>query len=139
MTSSVANPMESAVKGWAVYGSSEEFKLFEFKRRALKANDVLIRIHFCGICHTDIHEVQNEWNESVYPIVPGHEITGFVEQVGCNVKHFEIGDPVGVGCMVDSCRICTPCQFTYILSFSSFQWFYYFQVKWVSNNIALPV
>ncbi len=109
MTSALMNSVEIPAKGWAVYDAFGEFKLLEFQRRALKTNDVLIRIKFCGICHTDIHEVHNEWNESVYPIVPGHEITGFVEQVGSNVKRFEIGDPVGVGCMVDSCRTCMPC------------------------------
>ncbi|CAF0933015.1 unnamed protein product [Rotaria sordida] len=102
--------METPAKGWAVYGAVGEFKLFEFKRRALKANDVLIRIHFCGICHSDIHEISNDWNESIYPMVPGHEITGFVEQVGSNVKRFQIDDSVGVGCMVDSCRNCKPCR-----------------------------
>lgn len=114
----MTNLVETSVKGWAVYDALGEFKLLEFERRALKANDVLIRISFCGICHTDIHEVQNEWNESVYPIVPGHEITGFVERVGSDVKHFKIGDPVGVGCMVDSCRTCTPCWLTYIYYYS---------------------
>ncbi|CAF4857973.1 unnamed protein product, partial [Rotaria sp. Silwood2] len=97
-------------KGWAVYDPVGPFKLFEFERRTLKEDDVLIRIHFCGLCHTDIHEIENEWNLSIYPMVPGHEITGIVEQVGSNVKRFQVGDSVGVGCMVDSCRSCVPCQ-----------------------------
>ncbi|CAF4934734.1 unnamed protein product, partial [Rotaria magnacalcarata] len=59
---------------------------------------------------TDIHEAQNDWNVAKYPMVPGHEITGIVEQVGSDVKRFQIGDPVGVGCLVDSCRTCLPCQ-----------------------------
>ncbi|CAF4570722.1 unnamed protein product, partial [Rotaria magnacalcarata] len=69
-------------KGWAVYDPVGSFSLFEFERRSLKDNDVLIRIYFCGICHTDIHEAQNDWNVAKYPMVPGHEITGIVEQVG---------------------------------------------------------
>ncbi|CAF1190856.1 unnamed protein product [Rotaria magnacalcarata] len=97
-------------KGWAVYDPVGSFSLFEFERRSLKDNDVLIRIYFCGICHTDIHEAQNDWNVAKYPMVPGHEITGIVEQVGSDVKRFQIGDPVGVGCLVDSCRTCLPCQ-----------------------------
>ncbi|CAF3501861.1 unnamed protein product [Rotaria sp. Silwood1] len=97
-------------KGWAVYDPLGPFKLLEFERRVLKEDDVLIRIHYCGICHTDIHEIENEWNQAIYPMVPGHEITGIVEQVGSKVKRFQVGDSVGVGCMVDSCRNCVPCQ-----------------------------
>lgn len=97
-------------KGWAVDSPVGPFKLFEFERRSLKDDDVLIRIHYCGICHTDIHEIQNEWNGSQYPIVPGHEITGVVEHIGVSVKRFQVGDSVGVGCLVDSCRNCVPCE-----------------------------
>ncbi|CAF1043292.1 unnamed protein product [Rotaria sp. Silwood1] len=94
-------------KGWAVYDSLGPFKLFEFERRVLKEDDVLIRIHFCGICHTDIHEIENEWNQSIYPMVPGHEITGIVEQVGSKVKRFQVGDSVGVGCQMNLEQHCT--------------------------------
>jgi alcohol dehydrogenase (NADP+) len=98
-------------KGWAVYDASANFQLFDFQRRALKANDILIRIHFCGVCHSDIHEVHSDWSPSMYPLVPGHEITGVVEKIGSNVVRFQIGDRVGVGCMVDSCRHCIPCMY----------------------------
>lgn len=98
-----------SAKGWAAFDPVGPFKLYEFERRSLKSNDVLIRIEFCGICHTDIHEIKNDWQTAEYPIVPGHEITGIVEQVGPDVKRFQVGDPVGVGCLVDSCRTCTPC------------------------------
>ncbi|CAF3724184.1 unnamed protein product [Adineta steineri] len=97
-------------KGYAVDSESTPFKLFDFERRAPAADDVVIRIHYCGICHTDIHQVYNEWHMSKYPMVPGHEITGIVEQVGSSVKRFRAGDHAGVGCMVDSCRKCAFCK-----------------------------
>ena len=95
---------------YAVDSASAPFKLFHFQRRAPRPDDVVIRIHFCGICHTDIHQAHNEWKNSKYPMVPGHEITGVVEQVGSSVKHFRVGDHVGVGCMVDSCLKCKFCR-----------------------------
>ena len=98
-----------ATKGFAVESSSSSFKLLQFKRRIPRADDVLIRIHFCGICHTDIHQSRNEWNNSKYPMVPGHEIIGVVEQIGSSVKNFHIGDYAGVGCVVDSCLKCNAC------------------------------
>ncbi|CAF4611154.1 unnamed protein product [Rotaria sp. Silwood1] len=99
-----------ATKGLAVDSASSPFKVFDFERRVPKADDVFIRIHYCGICHSDIHQVKNEWHTSKYPMVPGHEITGVVEQVGSNVRKFRIGDHVGVGCMVDSCLQCNSCK-----------------------------
>lgn len=100
-----------AAKGYVVDGASSPFKLFEFERRTPRADDVVIRIHYCGICHTDIHLAHNDWQISKYPMVPGHEITGVVEQVGSSVKHFHIGDHVGVGYMVDSCLKCKICMY----------------------------
>ncbi len=96
--------------GYAVESATAPFKLFNFQRRTPGADDVLIRIHFCGICHTDIHQAHNDWHNAKYPMVPGHEITGVVEQVGSSVKHFHAGDHVGVGCMVDSCSNCKHCM-----------------------------
>lgn len=113
MTSATDAPASIPARGWAKFSVSEPFKLFEFERRALKDDDVLIRIHYCGICHTDIHAVENSWNNTNYPIVPGHELTGIVEQIGAKVKRFQVGDSVGVGCMVDSCRTCTRCSYKY--------------------------
>jgi uncharacterized zinc-type alcohol dehydrogenase-like protein len=98
-----------AAIGYAVDSPSASFKLFHFERRIPRDDDVLIRIHYCGICHTDIHQAHNDWQISKYPMIPGHEITGVVEQVGSKVKHFHVGDRVGVGFMVDSCLHCTPC------------------------------
>lgn len=97
-------------KAYAVHSATDPFQLFEFTRRAPRADDVLIRIHFCGICHTDIHQAHNDWKYSMYPMVPGHEITGVVEEAGSDVTKFKVGDHVGVGCHIDSCRKCKACM-----------------------------
>ena len=91
---------------FTVESASAPFKRFHFQRRVPRSDDLLIRIHFCGICYTDIHLVRNDWGGSKYPMVLGHEIAGVVEQVGSSVNHFSVGDHVGVGCMVDSCLKC---------------------------------
>ena len=83
---------------------------FSFERRDVGENDVHIEILFCGICHSDIHQVRDEWGGSIYPMVPGHEIVGRVSKVGANVTKVKEGDFAGVGCMVDSCRHCVNCQ-----------------------------
>ncbi|RKH37376.1 NAD(P)-dependent alcohol dehydrogenase [Corallococcus sicarius] len=80
------------------------------ERRDLGPRDVLIEIKFCGICHSDIHTARNEWGSAVYPIVPGHEIAGIVAKVGSGVTRHAVGDRVGVGCLVDSCRECANCR-----------------------------
>jgi alcohol dehydrogenase (NADP+) len=80
------------------------------ERRELGEQDVLIDIKFCGICHSDIHQVKDEWGGSIFPMVPGHEIAGVVAQVGSGVSKFAAGDRVGVGCLVDSCGECEYCQ-----------------------------
>src|SRR5690606_9532334 len=87
-----------------------ELRPYSFKRRALSENDVAIDIKYCGICHSDLHQINNDWGFGHYPMVPGHEIVGQVTQVGSKVKNFKVGDLVGVGCMVDSCRNCPDCQ-----------------------------
>ncbi len=79
-------------------------------RRALGAHDILIEIKYAGICHSDIHTVQGDWGDRVYPIVPGHEIAGVVAAVGAEVTRYAVGDRVGVGCFVDSCRTCDNCR-----------------------------
>ncbi|MCA1778338.1 MAG: NAD(P)-dependent alcohol dehydrogenase [Xanthomonadaceae bacterium] len=79
-------------------------------RRTLRPDDVAIEIDYCGICHTDIHFVQNDWGRTHYPVVPGHEIVGRVTAVGEQIKRFRPGDRVGVGCLVDSCRECSACE-----------------------------
>lgn len=100
---------EMEVRGIAAFDPKSELSPFRFERRAPRADDVVIDIQYCGICHSDIHQARNEWGGSRYPMVPGHEITGLVSAVGSAVKKYKIGDRVGVGCFVDSCRTCTAC------------------------------
>lgn len=82
----------------------------EIERRAVGPNDVAIDILYCGVCHSDLHTARNEWHNTLYPSVPGHEIVGKVTAVGSNVSKFKVGDVAGVGCMVDSCRTCASCE-----------------------------
>jgi alcohol dehydrogenase (NADP+) len=79
------------------------------ERREPRPQDVLIDIHYCGVCHSDIHQARDEWGGAIFPMVPGHEIVGRVAQVGSAVQDFKVGDAVGVGCFVDSCRDCPQC------------------------------
>jgi uncharacterized zinc-type alcohol dehydrogenase-like protein len=97
------------VKGYAVHSSTTPLVPFSFERRIVGPQDVLIKILYSGICHSDIHQARNEWGNAAYPMVPGHEIVGLVEDVGSAVKKFKVGDKVGVGCMVNSCRKCPSC------------------------------
>jgi uncharacterized zinc-type alcohol dehydrogenase-like protein len=83
---------------------------FSFDRRDPGPNDVVVEIAYCGICHSDIHQVRDEWGNAIYPMVPGHEIVGHVSKVGSSVKKFKEGDLAGVGVMVDSCRVCPNCK-----------------------------
>ncbi|CAM2914605.1 oxidoreductase, Zn-dependent and NAD(P)-binding [Legionella steigerwaltii] len=98
------------VKGYAAERAKAPLKPYSFVRRDVEKNDVLIDIHYCGICHSDIHQVKDEWGGSLFPMVPGHEIIGVVSQVGPLVTKFKVGDRVGVGCFVDSCRQCGSCH-----------------------------
>ena len=82
---------------------------FNFERREVGPHDVLIDIQFCGVCHSDLHQVRDEWGGAIFPMVPGHEIVGRMTKVGDHVKNFKVGDIAGVGCMVDSCRTCPSC------------------------------
>ncbi|MDQ3713588.1 MAG: NAD(P)-dependent alcohol dehydrogenase [Acidobacteriota bacterium] len=97
-------------KGYAVQSAESKFEPFSFERRELGPSDVLIEILYCGVCHSDIHQARNEWQNSIYPMVPGHEIIGRVKQVGAEVSKFKEGDAAGVGCFVDSCRACENCK-----------------------------
>lgn len=98
-------------KGYAAFKAGETLKPYSFDRRAPKANDVVIDIKYCGICHSDIHMTRDEWGfGSAFPMVPGHEIAGIVRSVGSAVTKYQVGDPVGVGCLVDSCRTCSHCE-----------------------------
>lgn len=98
------------VKGIAAFDPKSDLRGYQFERRAPQADDVVIDIKYCGICHSDIHQAKDEWGGSKYPMVPGHEIAGVVSFVGSDVKKFKVGDRVGVGCFVDSCRVCTSCE-----------------------------
>ncbi|MCA1590790.1 MAG: NAD(P)-dependent alcohol dehydrogenase [Acidobacteria bacterium] len=102
-----------ATKGFATHGPEAKFESFEFARREVGPNDILIDLHYCGICHSDIHLARDEWNAffpAMYPMVPGHEIVGRVAQIGDSVSKFKAGDAAGIGCFVDSCRKCAACS-----------------------------
>jgi uncharacterized zinc-type alcohol dehydrogenase-like protein len=96
--------------GFAATTATEPLKPFSFTRRELTPTDVEIQIRYCGVCHSDLHQVRNEWKNTVYPCCPGHEIVGTVTAVGSEVTKFKEGDLAGVGCMVDSCRECQSCK-----------------------------
>lgn len=95
---------------WAAQDKGGEMAPFSITRRAPRADDVVFQITHCGICHSDLHQIKDEWGNTVFPIVPGHELVGFVTEVGANVSEFKVGDRVGVGCMVNSCRTCSSCE-----------------------------
>jgi uncharacterized zinc-type alcohol dehydrogenase-like protein len=99
-----------SVKGYAAQGANTPLTPYSFNRREVGKYDVLITIRYCGICHSDIHQVRNEWGSSAFPMVPGHEIIGIVTEIGSEVTRFKKGDCVGVGCFVDSCRKCDNCH-----------------------------
>ncbi len=97
-------------KGYATHSAESLLKPFEFERREPGKHEVLIDILYCGVCHSDIHQARNEWGNSLYPMVPGHEIVGKIVKVGDKVSKFKPGDLAGVGCLVDSCRTCSSCK-----------------------------
>ena len=96
--------------GYAAKTEKAALEPYRFERREPRADDVVIEILYCGVCHSDLHSVNNDWGGSIYPVVPGHEIIGRVVNVGNQVTKFKAGDHVGVGCMVDSCQHCNPCK-----------------------------
>lgn len=96
----------TTARGYAAPSAKAPLQPFSFERRALLADDVDIAIKFCGICHSDIHQVRDEWGQGAFPMVPGHEIAGTVTAIGKDVTKFKVGDHVGVGCFVDSCTTC---------------------------------
>ncbi|GED21991.1 NAD(P)-dependent alcohol dehydrogenase [Halomonas halmophila] len=99
----------SATRAYAAQASDQPLTPFNFERRQPRPDDVAIEILYCGVCHSDLHFARNDWGFSQYPLVPGHEIVGRVTSVGDDVSQFKVGDMVGVGCMVDSCRHCQAC------------------------------
>ncbi|CAL5403141.1 unnamed protein product [Camellia sinensis] len=95
--------------GWASRDHSGILSPFIFSRRATGAEDVRFKVLYCGICHTDLHRIKNDWGGSNYPLLPGHEVVGVVTEVGSKVQKFKIGDKVGVGCLVGACHSCDHC------------------------------
>lgn len=102
------NPMTT--RAYAAQSETSGLSPFSIDRREPRPDDVAIEIDYCGICHTDLHFARNDWGMTDYPVVPGHEIIGRVTAVGKDVDRFSVGDRVGVGCLVDSCRQCDPCE-----------------------------
>jgi alcohol dehydrogenase (NADP+) len=98
------------VKAYAADSPTSILAPFNFERRELRPHDVLIDILYSGVCHSDLHQARDEWGGSIYPMVPGHEIVGKVVKAGSDVTKFKTGDTAGVGVMVDSCRVCKPCN-----------------------------
>jgi alcohol dehydrogenase (NADP+) len=96
--------------GYAALAQGSKVEPFSFERRALRPDDVAIQVLYCGVCHSDLHQIRNDWHNSVYPVVPGHEIVGRVTATGQSAAKFKSGDLVAVGCMIDSCQACEPCH-----------------------------
>jgi len=98
------------IRGYAAQSATTPLAPHRFERRDARPDDVVVDILYCGVCHSDLHTARNEWHGTSYPVVPGHEIIGKVSAVGAEVSQFKVGDMVGVGCMVDSCRHCAACD-----------------------------
>lgn len=96
--------------GWAARDSSGVLSPFAFSRRNNGDEDITVKIVYCGICHSDLHCIKNEWKNTNYPIVPGHEIVGIATEVGSKVTKCKVGDKIGIGCMVNSCQSCNSCN-----------------------------
>ncbi len=97
-------------KAYAAPAIDKPLEYYEFERREPTETDVELEVHYCGICHSDIHTARGDWGEIEYPCIPGHEIVGIVKRIGANVTKFKPGDRVGVGCMVNSCGKCDACR-----------------------------
>ncbi|KAA8546663.1 hypothetical protein F0562_003106 [Nyssa sinensis] len=95
--------------GWAARDPSGHLSPFKFSRRKTGDKDVTFKVLYSGICHSDLHQIKNEWGNTIYPVVPGHEFVGEVTEVGSKVQKFKVGDKVGVGCLVGSCHSCDDC------------------------------
>src|SRR5690606_25779147 len=103
-------PKPMSTKAYAAQSAASPLAPFTLTRREPGPSDVRIDILYCGVCHSDLHQARNEWGNTVYPCVPGHEIVGRVPHVGSSVTKFKPGDLAAVGCLVDSCRSCDPCR-----------------------------
>jgi uncharacterized zinc-type alcohol dehydrogenase-like protein len=98
------------VKGYAAQDAQTDLAPWDFQRREVGPHDVQFDIQFCGVCHSDLHQIRNDWFPGIFPMVPGHEIVGRVIKVGDHVTKFKVGDLAGTGCMVDSCQVCENCK-----------------------------
>lgn len=97
-------------RGLVVRNAHSPLESFQFERREVRPNDVSLDVAYAGICHSDIHQAREEWGPSLYPMVPGHEIVGTVREIGSSVTKFKVGDRIGIGVFIDSCRTCSSCQ-----------------------------
>ena len=97
-------------KAYAAQTPTTDLAPWNFQRREVGDHDVQFDILYCGVCHSDLHQIKNDWFPGIFPMVPGHEIVGKVAKVGAHVKKYKVGDTVGVGCLVDSCRVCDECK-----------------------------
>ncbi len=97
-------------RGYAAHDKNSELQPYDFERRELGEHDVLVDILYCGVCHSDVHQIRDDWSGSMYPMVPGHEIMGKVTEVGSGVTKHKQGDTVGIGCLIDSCHECPSCH-----------------------------
>lgn len=108
--SKIAAPVLNKTSGYAAASPSAKLAPFSFERRPVGPDDIEIDILYCGVCHSDLHTARNEWKNTSYPCVPGHEIVGRITKIGQNVKNFRVGEYAAVGCLVDSCRTCESCK-----------------------------
>src|SRR3546814_12842736 len=99
-----------STKAYGAHAADRPLEALTITRREPGPHDVVIEIAYCGVCHSDLHQVRSEWGGTHYPCVPGHEIVGHVRAVGDEVTDFAVGETVGVGCMVDSCQACPSCE-----------------------------
>lgn len=99
-----------SITAYGTESAEAPLKTITIQRREVGAHDIEIEIAYCGVCHSDLHQARNEWHNSIYPVVPGHEIVGRITKVGNHVSKFKAGDLAAVGCMVDSCRTCESCK-----------------------------
>ncbi|MEY4153099.1 MAG: hypothetical protein RL470_1158, partial [Actinomycetota bacterium] len=97
-------------RAYAVMEARKPLAPFEFNRREIGSHDVALDIAYAGICHSDIHQAREEWGPAIFPMVPGHEIAGVVTAIGPSVTKFKVGDKIGVGVFIDSCRVCENCR-----------------------------
>lgn len=111
--SHIDQPADFTVKGYGATGNligGTTLEPMTIGRNNPLADEVLIEVLYCGVCHSDLHQVNNDWKNTIYPCVPGHEVIGRVAQIGQDVSKFKVGEIVGVGCMIDSCRSCKSCE-----------------------------